>query len=912
MTRRFVLIFSLLCCFINTKSQIPLYRVNWDYQDQSFIDFVNKAESAYPVKFFFNEEWIKELKLENRGTGQTIDGILENAFRDKNIYFSRDDKGNIILTRNYSIKTFNPGIEKEVHYLPANDYSQSESTLKVNQNILIQIGNPQDRTKSGNAIISGYVRAKESGELLTGVAIYFMELSRGTITNEFGYYSISIPRGNFTIRYSMMGMKEIIYKAKIFGSGKLDIEMTETLIPLGETIITADKNSVLHRFEVGLEKINMRTVKLMPTSMGEVDVLKSMLLIPGVKTVGEGSTGFNVRGGAADQNLILLYGSPLFNTSHFFGFFSAVNSDIIKDVLLYKGGIPAQYGGRISSVIDIIPRDGNKERFRGNAGISPVTSHLTIETPLIKNKMSLILSARTTYSNWVLRLVENQALRNSQASFYDLNGRIAYDVNSNNRIELSSYFSHDSFKFNTDTTYNYDNRIFSLQWRHSFTDNFIMQFSTSSSLYNFSVISKRNPETASVFKHYLDYSAAKTDFNVYGIENHRLNFGAELIRYKISPGATYPFNDSSLVSPRIIENENAYESSLYAGDRINLTSRLSINIGLRYSLFSAIGPKTVWIYAPGHPLSESTVTDTLNVGQGRAYKTYHGPEYRVSLNFLLTSMSSVKLNYNRTRQYLHMLSNTTSISPTDTWKLSDYYFEPQVGDQYSAGYYLTFPEKGVELSAELYYKSIRNMVDFKGGATLTMNEYLEREIVNVKGMAYGIELFLKKSLGNVSLNIGYNYSRTLLRSNTPYDNESINSGQWFPASYDKPNDLNIAYNYTVTRRLSFSLNYTYSTGRPVTYPVVVYKNAGLWIVEYSDRNKFRLPDYSRFDFSARLGGNLKSRKLINPYWTFSLYNVFGRDNVYSVYFVTDGNTVKGYQLSVFANPIPTLTYSFDF
>jgi hypothetical protein len=356
----------------------------------------------------------------------------------------------------------------------------------------------------------------------------------------------------------------------------------------------------------------------------------------------------------------------------------------------------------------------------------------------------------------------------------------------------------------------------------------------------------------------------------------------------------------------------AYEGALYAEDIITITSRLSLNLGLRYSLFTAVGPRTISIYDPDHPMSQSTVTDTLIAEPGEIFKTYSGPEYRISFNFLLTPNSSLKLNLNRTRQYLHLLSNTTSISPTDTWKLSDYYLKPQTGDQFSVGYYLSLPVKGMEWSVEAYFKPVRNMIDFKGGATLTMNEFIEREIINVSGRAYGIELMLRKNLGKVAWGIGYTYSRVLLRSKTKFESDAINSGNWFPASYDKPNDLNIAFNYTATRRLNFSFNYTYNTGRPVTYPITVYKDANMWIVQYSDRNKYRIPYYSRLDFSARLNGNLRSGKLMNPYWTFSWFNVLGRANVYSVYFETTGNVVKGYQLSVFARSIPTLTYSFNF
>jgi hypothetical protein len=347
-------------------------------------------------------------------------------------------------------------------------------------------------------------------------------------------------------------------------------------------------------------------------------------------------------------------------------------------------------------------------------------------------------------------------------------------------------------------------------------------------------------------------------------------------------------------------------------DKINITDFLSINLGLRYSLFSVVGPKEIPLYNPDQPMSPSSVIDTLRIKSGKIYKTYAGPEYRISLNFKLNDISSVKLNYNRTRQYLHLLSNTTSISPTDTWKLSDYYIKPQAGDQFAVGYYLEIPSHKIELSAETYFKKILNMIDFKGAANLIMNKHPERDIINVSGKAYGIELMIKKSLGKLNLSTSYSYSRVLVRSRTKFNNDAINGGKWFPASYDKPNDFSLMLSYLLSRQISCSVNYTYNTGRPITYPVAIYETNNMILVQYSDRNKYRIPDYSRLDLSLRISGSLRSHKIANPAWTFSIFNVLGRENVYSMYFKSTGNTVLGYKLSIFARAIPTVTYSFDF
>jgi hypothetical protein len=645
--------------------------------------------------------------------------------------------------------------------------------------------------------------------------------------------------------------------------------------------------------------------------MGESDIIKSILLIPGVQSVGEGSAGFNVRGGSADQNLILLYGAPLYNSSHFFGFFSAINSDIIKDVTLYKGGIPSKYGGRISSVLDIGSKDGNREEFAGNAGISPITTHISLEGPIIKDTLTYILTARTTYSNWIFSLIKNPALHNSRASFYDLNGKLTYDLNKNNRIEFSAYTSHDEFRFNTDSTYRYNNNILALKWRHYFNSRFFSSLSLNNSSYNYDISSQKIPIEAFILSHKVNSTGLKADINWF-LGRNEINFGIDLTRYDIIPGTYLPYNDSSLVIPRRIEKERAWEGALYIEDKFVATEFLSINVGMRMSSYFSLGPQTVLLYDPEFSKSTTTITDTLKFKPGKVISRYSGPEFRVSLNFRISDNNSFKINYNRTRQYLHLLSNSTSIAPTDTWQLSDYYLKPEIGDQVAIGYYEMLFGNSFEASAEIYYKGIRNMIDYKAGTNLIMDENIERDIVNVKGKAYGLELVLKKTEGKFRYSIGYTYSRTFVKSLGVFSDEVINSGKWFPANFDKPNDLVVTFNYILSRRLSFSSNYSWSTGRPITYPVATYGVADKLIVIYSDRNAHRIPDYSRLDLSLRVSGNLKSHRIAHPYWTFSVYNVLGRQNVYSVYFKKVNENIKGYELSVFGRPIPSVTFNFDF
>lgn len=906
----FPLLILFLQIHLNVSAQ-ERHEITWDYSGQSFRDFVESAEKNLNLRFFFRDEWVNDLHPGNYRTND-LESLLDNLFRDKMLYYFIDGSGNVVITKNFRVKdeTSTGSVDTE-GYIPPTEYSDTPGNQDRSENTFVVLGSPADRNNPGNATVSGYITNKDTKEPIPGVTVFVQELSSGTVSNAYGFYSLDLPRGFHQLQFSFIGLRPRRVSLNLNGSGELNVDMISVMIPLKETFISAQKSVTLQRFEVGAEKINIATFRLLPTSLGESDIIKSVLLIPGVQSVGEGSAGFNVRGGSADQNLILLYGAPVYNTSHFFGFFSAVNSDIIKDVTLYKGGIPGRYGGRLSSVMDITSRDGNRSSFDGNAGISPVTTHLMIEGPIKKDTLYYILAGRTTYSNWLFNLFDNPSLKRSRASFYDLNGRITWEVDKNNRVDLSGYYSNDSFRFNSDTTYGYENSIASMRWRHFFSSRFFSTISVNNSSYRYDVSGYDPAPEAFMLAHRLNSTGLRADFNLFQ-GRHELNMGLESSAYIVNPGSKVAAGDSSLVIPEIIQKERALESALYIDDKFTLTPNISLNAGIRFSSFLSFGPRSVYVYNPEFTRTRSTITDTIFHKSNAPYKAYAGPELRLSVNFRIDNKSSIKINYNRTKQYLHLLSNTTSISPTDTWKLSDTYLKPQSGDQIALGYYRMLLGTSIEASAEVYYKTIRNMADFKGGAKLVMNENIEEDLVNVNGRSFGTELMLKRTEGKVRGSISYTYARTFLKSTGTFGDEIINGGSWFPANFDKPHDLIITLNYLVSRRFSLSGNYTWSTGRPITYPVSTYRFNDMLLIHYSDRNKYRLPDYSRLDFSFRVSGNLKARKIANPYWTFSVYNLLGRKNVYSVYFKNEGNQIKGYQLSIFGQAIPSVTFSFDF
>ncbi|TAL66173.1 MAG: hypothetical protein EPN88_08905, partial [Bacteroidetes bacterium] len=634
MQHKILILFLLLTlsCKIGAQGKKSIL---FNYKGMSFTEFVSATESQLKVNFFYKEEWVSAMKLGDYPGSIELTDILDNLFRGTSVFYYIDNFGNVVLTKDFAVKNSYKSDVKETNFIPPSDYAGSGENQQTTGSTFVEIGNPAERNKQGNIVISGYITNKDTREPVAGVTVYNQRLSLGTISNEYGFYTMTFPRGIHILQYSFIGMKEKKINLNIYGSGEMNVEMNSMLIPLKETVVSAQKNMTLQRFEVGAEKINITSFRLSPTSMGESDIIKNVLLIPGVQSVGEGSAGFNVRGGSADQNLILLYGAPVYNSSHFFGFFSAVNSDIIKDVTLFKGGIPSRYGGRISSVLDIGTIEGNKKEFAGNAGISPITTHIMLEGPIKQDTLSYIITARTTYSNWIFGLIPNTALNGSRASFYDMNGKLTYDIDRNNKIEFSSYLSHDAFRISSDSVYSYYNNIFALRWRHFFNSRFISALSINNSFYKYDVSSQEFNAEAFDLSHKINSNSLKADFNWFHGRNE-INFGLDLSRYYIVPGSYTPPNDSSLVVPHFIEKERAWEGALYIDDKFILTNFMSVNIGMRMSSYFSMGPGTVLVYSPEYSKSKSTITDTLNFKRGEIASKYAGPELRISLNFRIS------------------------------------------------------------------------------------------------------------------------------------------------------------------------------------------------------------------------------------------------------------------------------------
>jgi hypothetical protein len=914
--RRFLVILFLSAnslCYGQLKD-----RISGRFEDAPLVDLLKLIEQQTAYKFFYIDSWVDTVLISASFDNVPFPEVLTNALSSTLIsYYILDSK--VILTYNvhildkadpaiFSQSTFNE--DKGVNYSFQREYSEPAQALSGKNDAVYEIGKKTMLVTKTKYAVTGYVREKNTNEPIPGALVYLENENNSAVTNAYGFYSINASQGLHTIVFQHTGKKALRKRVIIHSDGKFDALMEDDIISLKEVVIESNRDVNISSVQMGVTSLDVKNMKNVPKILGENDVIKLALTLPGVKSIGEGASGINVRGGSTGQNLIMMNEATVYNSSHFLGFFSVFNSDALKSSELYKSGIPVQYGGRLSSILDIQMKDGNQKKISGQGGIGPITSRLTLEIPLKKERMSVMVGGRTTYSNWILKKLPESSLKNSAASFYDFFGRFTYKYNDKNSFYVSAYYSNDRFKLSSDSLFSYNNRLASFQWRHTFSGKLNALLSVTRSEYKYEIDFNRRVDEAFKFGFDISESNVKLDFN-YFEDIHKVDIGFQSRLYDVSPGYFRKGSSQSAVIEKFIENEKALENALYIADQIDLLPKLSLYVGLRYTYYALLGPQTLYEYN-GRVKNKTTVTDTLTYASNKIVKTYSGPEYRASIRYKLNEDASLKASYNRTRQYIHMISNTISVSPTDTWKLSDPNVSPQIADQVSIGFYKDLKNNLWQTSFEVYYKQLQNIIDYKIGAKLLLNEHLERDILQGKGKAYGFEFLLKKQAGKFNGWISYTYSRTFIQLDSEFESERVNNGKYFPANYDKPHDVYLVSNYRITRRYSISLNFNYSTGRPITYPVGVYKLGSAYRIDYSDRNQYRIPDYIRADVGFNIEGNHRLKKIAHSFWSISIYNLLGRKNPYSVFFVAKDGEVKGYKLSIFGAPIPSITYNFKF
>jgi len=682
---------------------------------------------------------------------------------------------------------------------------------------------------------------------------------------------------------------------------------------LAEIVVVGGRQSAVNNMMMGSEKFKPQLLKNIPSALGESDIMKIVLSLPGVTTVGEASSGYNVRGGATDQNLILFNGGTVYNPSHLFGLFTSFNSDMVEDVELFKSSIPVEYGGRISSVLKVTSKEANMKKFTGSASIGVLTSKADVELPIVKDHVSLLLNARTTYSDWILKkLPEKSGYKDGTANFYDFGGVLTWKLNSMHRLKVFGYWSKDKFSFSSDEKYGYQNRNFSAEWRSLLNEKVTATVSAGLDHYDYFNEETNVPSMAARLSFGIDQLWAKLHIRQRLTEKQVLSYGLSVQHYNVQAGKYEPVGEASRIKADQLQKEKALESAAYIDYERSLTDKLSVSAGLRYTMFNALGPRDVNYYADGELPSERNLVETRH--ESGIIKTYHAPEIRLSARYSLQENLSLKAGFNTMHQYIHKVSNTSIMSPTDIWKLSDLNIKPQSGWQVATGIYYETARKEYELSAEVYYKHISDYLNYRNSAVLLMNHHLETDVISTKGKAYGIELQAKKPFGKLNGWVSYTFSRALLRQDDARVKMPLNNGDWYPAEYDRPHEVKAVLNLKFTERYSFSSNFNYATGRPTTLPAGKYYDSyhQRYMPYYSERNTYRIPDYMRLDLAFNIEPTHKLTSFLHTSFSFGVYNALARKNAYNVYYVSEGEKIQGYKLSVFGTAIPYVSINMRF
>ena len=797
-------------------------------------------------------------------------------------YTASEWEGSLYLVHGQSLRT-----SLSTDWFRARHNAETEAIQEENQaatylNKVYEIGEARRKGQS-KAMIHGYVKDKSSSEPVVGITIYDDQSGTYALTDNYGFWRMQVPVGANFLNFSGYPMEDLRLEVLVHGDGGLDVEMNEKVLALKAATISAESVSLHRMARIGVEKIQADRIQKIPTAFGEADVIKAVLSLPGVQSVGEASSGFNVRGGSVDQNLILYNDGTVFNPNHMFGILSAFNADIISEAELYKSSIPAEYGGRISSVLDIKVREGNARKVTGSLGLGLLTSRFHLEGPLAKEKTTFLLGGRTTYSNWIFKLLpQNSHYHGGKTSFQDLNASITHKIDANNTLQAFGYWSQDQFSFQADTTFHYSNLNAALKWRHmAGASN--MELTAGYDSYNSAIeADKKYAYGAYRYQHQVAQEYVKLKFKSTLSQEHTLSYGLQAILMDFDPGHMAPLGSESGIKDRQLAKQRGLEPALYLSDNWTLSDQLSLDGGVRLGGFKPFGQTAF----------------------------YWMPELRLSAKYSILQNLTFKAGINSFRQNLHMITNSSTVSPMDVWVLASDSIKPQDGWQAASGLYWTLGP--VDISLEGYYKRSYNSVDYRPGATLVMNDNLAADLLATTGRSYGAELMARKSTGRLNGWISYTYARSLMKETQPDDPFPINGGRWYNTPHDKPHTVKMVANYKFTHRYSVSANLDYSTGRPITVPVGVFYYGGKPRLSYTDRNTVRIPDYFRLDLALIVEPGHYLKRLTHMSFTLGVYNVTGRKNVYSVFYTLENGQPKGHMVSVFACQIPYMNLNLKF
>jgi hypothetical protein len=905
--------------FLSIKTVIAqdsIQKITISFNEVPIEKALKSIEKISSYTFYYVSDWFGKETVSGDFKKKPIEEILSVILKKTSINYYVYNGAEVILTQNNMIYdqlpddflTFKKEVDKEKVALTPVFYEDSF----FNKENIIKIGKADKKSKKSKFSLKGIVVNEETKKPIPNVLVLVKKSGLWTTTNDKGLYKIELPIGLSVLEISTLSVEKKIKSILMYNNGVLNIELKEVNEELDEVVIRANRNVNVVKTISGVTQIEVSKIKTIPLVLGELDMLKVATTFPGISTAGEGASGYNVRGGKVDQNLILLDNMVIYNSAHFLGMFSGLNPFTSSSINIYKGSIPAEFGGRLSSVFDIKTKDGNNKKFSGEASIGPIMTNLVLETPILKGKSSLLIGGRTTYSDWILRSLKTESLKNSKASFNDLVMKYSHTINENNSLKVSGYLSNDKFSVTSDSLYSYSNKLISLNWDYKINEKKRLNVILANSYYGFKINYETKGQEGFNVGYSINETQLKFKFQHQTSKNHKLTYGASTKLYNVNPGSLNPVGEKSTYTKIDIQKEKALESALFVSDNIKVNEKLQVDVGLRYSNFLSLGPSTQGVYENNVPKNDETRLSESKYSNNEIIKSNGGLEMRISSRFFLKDNLSMKASYNTNYQYIHTLSNNTTASPTDTWKLSDLNIKPQSSEQISLGFYRNLNEDMYELSVEGYYKKLKNTLDYKTGAKLFLNKNIETKVLQGEGKSYGVEFLIKKTRGKLNGWVGYTYSRSLNKFVSNYTSETINKGMFFSSNYDKPNDFSLVANYKLTNRYSLSTNVIYQTGRPVTLPTSRYTFNNNEYITYSDRNKFRIPDYYRVDISLNIEGNHKIKKFAHSFWNISIYNVLGRNNPYSVFFVTEDSKIKAYKSSIFSMPIPTITYNFKF
>lgn len=908
-----LILFSLLLNVLNAQNARPL-RIH--IEEYTLAGFFSLLQSQTDQKIFFQPETLPDRKISLSSDSISLSDALEYALKGTPLKVS-EWNGNIVILSGDILPQTLPLFEEEElengSEIDRQITSSEQRYIQGRKSDVIKTIAVGDREAPSNGLIrvSGKISDLDTGEPIIGATIYIEETKAGAATDLQGFFSIILPRGNYNALFASMGYETGKYQLEVFSNGRILVNLASAPLSLLEAVIMGDRQMDITRKDPGLEKISIQSIRVIPVMMGERDIIKVSEMLPGIVSVGEGSSGLNVRGGSSDQNAFYINKIPIYNTSHLFGFFPAFNSDIIKDFSIYKGFIPAEYGGRLSSVFNIISRQGNKKEFSLHGGVNPISANVTLEGPVIKDKSSILVSARSSYSDWILKQINDPVLSSSNANFNDISFYMDHHLEKT-VFSAFVYSSHDKFDLADLNSYTYSNLGASLNAHHNFNSLLRMDLSLIASQYGFTTVDNQNVSTAYTHTYEINHYELRADFAQTISAKNELSFGLNGILYELDRGSILPFGEGSLRKEVHHGKEKGLETALYISDKFDITRWLSLNAGFRYSLYAPLATKNVYTYAPNLPREMENISDTLFFDQNEAIKWFSSPEFRFSLSFTTDPDGTIKLAFNQMSQNLFMLNNTVAIAPNTQWKLADYHLNPSRSNQYSAGIFRNLDNGNYETSAELFYKLTGNYTEYKDGANFLDNPLIETSILQGNHESYGVEFLLKKKTGRFNGWLAYTFSRSFVEVTGDYSWEMINNGKRYPSNYDIPHAMNTVLNYSFSKRITLSGVITYQRGKPVTYPVSVYYIGELPIIDFYERNKYRIPDYFRTDLSLTVEGNLKRDKFIHSSWMFSLYNATGRKNAYSVFFLSEKSLIKSYKYSVIGVPFFTATWLFKF